>query len=109
MKAKHMTPLRAQNVTTCAQVDPWFDLAAAVVLRAVDDVGKRNICLDGYKNKRELAEQLAVGARHWLQSGADGLLAVFDIDVQAVENSLNGAHIVKPGRRRRQREHGSHP
>ena len=69
---------------TMTGVDPFVDLAVAVLQQAVDDATGRRL----YRTPPAQRGRVVEDARRWLQDGAGGLLAALEIDEQAARRAL---------------------
>ncbi len=73
-----------RRVDASPAVDPWAELAAAIVERAICDAQGRRM----YGKSPEAREKTISDARHWLRNGAGGLTAELGIDDQALGDAL---------------------
>lgn len=73
-----------KTARTMAGVDPFVNLAVAILKQAIDDAtGRRR-----YKTPAAQRGRVSEDARRWLQDGAGGLWAALEIDEQAARRAL---------------------
>ena len=75
--------MKAKNVTCGETTSPWRSLAAAVVLRAVEDAQGKGMLVHRTQRAKVSRE-----AARWLQAGAGEMLDALDIDEDALLGAL---------------------